>query len=320
MHMEESKIDKLIARILKHEATTQEQLDFQQMMEKDESIKKKYKSAAYIWENASEIDVDTDAAWQRFKSKAIDKKQPVNLIFSYRKYAAAASIVLFSLIGLSLGYRYLTGTITVQTASNEMKQIQMRDGSEIYLYASSSITYPRYIIRDKREIKLTGEAFFEVAPNPEKPFIIEASNSTTEVLGTSFIVKSKSEMDELHVRTGKVKFDTQKGSKGVFTAGMSAVITNSGDLNEVVQDDNVFAFHQKKLIFTNSKMSYVIQTVSEYFHVSIKTENEAILNCTLTAEFNNPSLNEVLKVLEKTLGLTNSKVQGVIIISGEGCK
>ena len=105
----------------------------------------------------------------------------------------------------------------------------------VTLNSNSKLEFPAKFASDKREVTITGEAFFEVKPNPEKPFVINAGGAQVKVLGTSFNVSAypKTDAVEVIVKTGKVQV-TQKteqleaetneviltpGEKGTFYAG-----------------------------------------------------------------------------------------------------
>ena len=76
------------------------------------------------------------------------------------------------------------------TRPGEQRRLQLADGSVVWLNAGSRLRYPAAFARPQREVFLEGEAFFEVARDPKKPFLIHAGQSTTRVLGTSFSVRS----------------------------------------------------------------------------------------------------------------------------------
>ncbi|WDF67562.1 FecR domain-containing protein [Sphingobacterium oryzagri] len=104
-------------------------------------------------------------------------------------YAAAAVLAI-----LSFGYYFGIGPFKqqqeVQLANGEMRQVVLEDGTKITLNASSKLIYPKsFKDADRREVTLTGEAYFDVAKNPNKPFLIHTPRMEIRVLGTSFNVR-----------------------------------------------------------------------------------------------------------------------------------
>ncbi len=103
------------------------------------------------------------------------------------------------LIGVGLGYigllandairkGFLSGWVENHTPQGKRSRMVLADGSIVHLNAGSTIRYPASFDR-KREVYLSGEAFFEVVKNPSRPFLIHLDNGTVKVLGTSFNVK-----------------------------------------------------------------------------------------------------------------------------------
>lgn len=86
------------------------------------------------------------------------------------------------------------------------KKVNLQDGSYVLLKPGASITYPKQFARQKREVFLTGEAFFQISKNPDRPFLIFNNNTVTRVVGTSFTIKTdeKTHQTEVSVRTGRV--------------------------------------------------------------------------------------------------------------------
>lgn len=135
-----------------------------------------------------------------------------------------AAVFAFVFLAFPL-YNYLKPTAEMELAENadltvseagigEIVKLRLSDGSEISLNAGSVIHYPEHFTGDKREVYLEGEAFFEVAPDPGKPFIVHTGKISTRVLGTSFNVRAYPAMEEL-------KVTVTSGKVGIASAGKS---------------------------------------------------------------------------------------------------
>lgn len=145
-------------------------------------------------------------------------------LLTKRGMLSAAAI--FLLAGAATGYLYFTrylghNTIHTQnlitqiaiTRRTERKEVRLFDGSKVWLSPSTTIRYADQLVAGKRQVYLDGEAFFEVAKDKKHPFIIHSGQRQTEVVGTSFDVKSYSDREEYAVRvvTGKVKVALMAG-------------------------------------------------------------------------------------------------------------
>jgi transmembrane sensor len=136
-------------------------------------------------------------------------QRPVAKVVPLWRTIAAAAIVLF-VIGLVIFYNKTAVNqvqqVLVTSKPGQHLQIKLPDGSEVWLSPATQITYPDHFNTAKREVKLTGEAFFEVVHDTKHPFIISSGNLKTVVLGTSFNVRAypKASSAEVTVISGKV--------------------------------------------------------------------------------------------------------------------
>ena len=105
------------------------------------------------------------------------------------------------------------------------------DGSKIFLNRNSEFSYRSNFGKHRRDVKLTGEAFFEIAPDASKPFIIDAGKAKVKVVGTSFnVITNNSESAvEVFVKTGKVMLSDNSGSQ--ITCSRSGLCWNNGFKN-----------------------------------------------------------------------------------------
>jgi len=172
---------------------------------------------------------------------------------------------------------------------------------------------------------LKGEAFFEVKPNNGQSFIVYSNFSKTEVIGTSFMIRSiiGEKTDELFVSTGKVAFSPLNNeTKRIYlTEGECSKTGVAEQLqSSPVTDINYAAWKTEKIVFNNTKLAQVISTLDKYYATSIKISNEEILNCRFTGTFKKSTIDQVLQVLAISLDLSSSKEGKGYILTGEGCQ
>ncbi len=179
---------------------------------------------------------------------------------------------------------------------------RMPDGTKITLNAGSVLEYSKDYNRIERKVKLKGEAFFEVAEDAKRPFIIETSELATTALGTSFNVQAyPGEAHSVVLVTGKVKVEDLNNlhepillaphEKLSYVEGLWEK-SHSQDFEEIIWKDGI-------LQFSDTPLSEVFVRVERWFDVQIEIEgqlNEELFNAT----FHNPSLDRVLKTLSYT--------------------
>ena len=202
-------IDPLINRYLSQECSEAEYLTLQEWLaqsSKNKDYFERYK-LVYNGKKLHAIEADVEKSWSRLYKK-LEEVEPerrpkgkVNLL-SYLPYAAAI-LLLFSLglnlfLGLSVGGNTadtLAYTEFTMPAGSKPAKLVLSDGSTVFLNSSSKLTYPVAFNGKTREVTLQGEAFFDIAPDADKPFIVSFCNHKVEVLGTTFNIESYKELD-----------------------------------------------------------------------------------------------------------------------------
>ncbi|MCX6318155.1 MAG: FecR domain-containing protein [Bacteroidetes bacterium] len=301
---------RLLAKYFSGQATAEEEAAVKEWISSDPGHLDELEAARKIWEYSdkeSAPDFDTDAAWK--KITAAIGQQPVKAKSFVRsigfKLAAAAAVLLF-IAGFWWLSRSGNETISV-TADTPVKEVLLEDGSRVYLRQNASLKYRRHFSTHKREVALTGEAFFDVAKNPEKKFIITTSQATVEVLGTSFLVTASEQEAELVVKTGLVRFTSIKDSSQTIQlrAGEKASIGVKGLMHGPNTDDNYNSWQTGVLSFRNTTLQDVALALSRHYHITCtirKGEEEKIGPTLVTTTFVNQPLEKVRKELEMITG------------------
>ncbi len=200
-----------------------------------------------------------------------------------------------------------TSWLTLSTDTDEIEEYLLPDGSKVWLNQSSSIQYPQVFEGNTREIHLEGEAFFEIAPNADKPFIIHANNTQTRVVGTSFGVKARKDNSEVivTVSTGIINFSAEgetdhiqlvKGEQGICNPKERILEKNTSP------DPNLLAWKTKILIFEQSSLTQVSKLLEEVYHTPVTVDN-SVADLRITSTFDQMSLSEILQIIELTLNI-----------------
>ena len=202
---------------------------------------------------------------------------------------------------------------TVTTPRGGQYQLQLADGSQVWLNAASSITFPTSFTGNERTVSITGEAYFEVSHNAAKPFHVIAHGVNVEVLGTHFNIMSYS--DEENIKTtlleGSVKVSNDSMSVKI-SPGQQAVLNNSS--NDISIQNNIdleetVAWKNGKFIFHNADIKNIMHQLERWYNVSAsfntnvtKEEFEGIIS-------RNVNLSQILAMLEKT-GVVKVTIDG----------
>jgi ferric-dicitrate binding protein FerR (iron transport regulator) len=193
-----------------------------------------------------------------------------------------------------------------ETASaNEIKEVKLPEGTIISLNRNSKIIRNSRFGISNRDIILEGEAFFEVAKNPNLPFKVYTKNSTIEVTGTSFNIKSDSFQVIVGVLTGKVAFyqtgnsinriDLLPEKTGFYQTA------NHSFAMEPSLDPNLVAWHTGRLIFKKTPVSDVFKIIAGYFNKELVIEPGAPTSDTFNGNFDKQSLDEMIDIINLTL-------------------
>lgn len=217
----------------------------------------------------------------------------------------AASLIL--LMGLSYFlYNYTHQEIEVEpniilTKSTDWGQklnLVLADGTEVFLNSGSTIKFPKRFDGDIRAVDLEGEAFFDVAENPDKPFVIRSGEVETTVLGTSFNVNTYSERNQVAVTvaTGKVKVASKEKQIFLMPNEQGVFDKQSKSISKKKIDASTFLHWKDGIIhFEDAELSEVLETLERWYGVTFEVDNENIGDCHLTASYNNERLSAVLE-------------------------
>lgn len=260
--------------------------------------------------------VNVDSAWDNLKSRIEadekheeKKKRTINF---NRVLRYAAMIVVIAGLGFLFNMIYQENfgyySFTEYTADNETSnEIVLPDGTKVYLNENSSLKYPEGFNGTQRKVKLTGEAFFDVTKNKEKPFIIDVKNAEIRVLGTSFNVRTNIDDSdvEVYVETGMVEVSRKKSGENniLVDPGNVGIVTKSEIKKQKNLDPNVLAWKTKNIVFREEHLVNVFNTLSRVYHVDIHPEDEEILNYRLTSTFTKQDIKSVMEVICVTFNL-----------------
>lgn len=215
-----------------------------------------------------------------------------------------------------------TEWITHVTPNGKKAVIRLSDSTMVYLGAGSSLKYPKRFKGDKREVQLEGEAFFDVAKDPEKRFLVVSDEVVTQVLGTSFKVESFAGLStRVSVSTGQVRVsqvsDGQEHILADLTAGQQMawdkqIGVAKTDLNTSASAED---FMSGKLVFEDSPLAEIAQTLERNYNVKIDIQQAYLSNNRIRITLEKDlAFKQVMEVLAAAGGFTYTLDKGHIKI------
>ena len=186
-------------RLLKYflgELDDSQRLQLLREINDDESLRREYIRLQNIFALTHLVDheKDEEEARKSFRQlvRRVEAKRRREFIKSIGKIAAFALVLITSTVFLTLHFVQKPtreiATNTLYVPAGQRAQLTLEDGTTVWLNAQSTLTYPSHFAGKERKVAITGEAFFDVAKNPRKPFIVESQDIRLEVLGTQFNV------------------------------------------------------------------------------------------------------------------------------------
>lgn len=308
--------DQLIKNVLNNVASKKEAKLVAEWFATSEGIK--YLDA-YL-DNNNEI-IDTDFSKQEVLQKintTITSKKETPL---FMKIAA----VIIPLIALTTLLWFIKPTLFSDTINNlaintqkgEIKTTTLTDGTVVYLNPETELIFPEKFNDTVRKVQLNGEAYFDVAKDKNRPFIIELQKATIKVLGTSFNVKSYQEEKNIDVLLdeGSIAFKTDDTNLNKLIAGETIKYNKqngSVQKSKLPQKISYLKGKDNVIIFNNDNLKTVLNTLSRWYDVSFAVKNADTYQFSYTTFFKNAELQDVLSELETISKIKFKKNKEVI--------
>ncbi len=211
--------------------------------------------------------------------------------------------------------------------------IHLLDGTAVLLSAKSRLSYSENFGSENRIVYLDGEATFDVAKDPSKPFYVYANELITKVLGTKFKITAyeKGKDVVVTVQHGQVSVyrneKSEKNSlKGVLLLPNQQVVfaRQSEQFNKtIIREPQIVALNNKEIInfdFDETPVYEVFERLKKAYNIDIIYNSEILKDCQLTASLTDESLFQKLDIITKSIGASYETVEGQIVITSKGCK
>ena len=190
--------------------------------------------------------------------------------------------------------------------------VTLRDGSKVWLNRNSKLIYKYSLGGETRNVKLIGEAFFDITPDPSRPFIIDAGKANVKVVGTSFnvITSNKDNEVEVFVKNGKgdafrsFRSTEYYGRTGLYRDTVSSENSPNSSVNE---NRNYMAWKSDTLVYQGEKLDVVFADLKRVFNINISADDPEINNIPLTTTFFSLPEDTIIQVICNTFSLRYEK-------------
>ncbi|MDO9580760.1 MAG: FecR family protein [Bacteroidales bacterium] len=279
----------------------------------------------------SEKKINVDKAWDRVSNRLNDNGLMTNMgpaKISYMRSplmrVAAVALIVISL-GVSGIYLNNTGYLSkknIVATNNDQKNIRvdLPDGSKIVLNRNTELIYRTNFGKHKRNVKLRGEAFFEISADASKPFSIDAGNAEVKVVGTSFnvITKNAESAVEVYVKTGKVMLSDNSGTNSLVLDPEFIGTMNSKTSEKTVNEDpNYMSWNTGLLEYNGQKLDIVFRDLKRVYNMDIVADNPEILEYPWTSPINNQSQDKIIRLICASFTLNYTKDGNVYHLTTE---
>lgn len=328
-----------IARLVAGECSEEDAAVLRGRAAVDEAARRRLEEARFVWEVTQRPadGIDVGAAWEEVDRRVRDgqesrltrlavtpamrpergpRPRARSTVSPLLRYAAVLAVVAGVLLVLRHGTDLLSfseigqageAEYAVATERGQRMTLRLSDGTRVILNAESRLALPS--ASDPRAVHLEGEAFFEVAHDPRRPFVIQTDGARVRVLGTTFSVSAYGDRDEVRVAVAE-------GSVSLHADGAAAqdtVVLRRRDLGiassrgltvrEHINLDRYHAWVEGRLVFDATRLDEVARDLERKYDVQIQFADSTLQRRLLTATFDNHALPNVLKIIAYTLGI-----------------
>ena len=277
-------------------------------LENDEKSRKDFEAYLDVWEKSADVKdfekVNIDEDWNKVRSRMsfLPRSRKIPL----RKYGMRIAAIFILAIGLAYFLSQVLNKTKLYSpeyyeiaSAEEIQEIELPDGSLVSLNKNGKLFRNSDFGKTNRDIILEGEAFFNVSRNEDLPFKIHTMNSTVEVLGTSFNVKSDTNLIVVSVITGKVAFYLNDDNESRLELNAS----NAGELNSQTRklelqdsfDPNSIVWYTKEFVFKDTPFNEVCEVVAKYYNLNLRFDDELHNDEHIYAEINADSIQHVIR-------------------------
>lgn len=304
-------MDERIIKYFQGELSKKQRVELLLEREHNEQLKQQFSEYQNIYAILSlspeSIDVQSGERKLYQFSKARRKTKQIRILKMAMGYAAAVCLIIIATWKITDIYRK-TEEITIAqqelfVPAGQRARITLPDGTSVWLNAGSTLLYPS-VFGDERVVKLSGEAYFDVAVDAHKPFVVSVKDINIKALGTQFNVfcYPKSEYISTFLKHGKVRvYEQGAESDGIILQPDQELFYKNGEFRvENRESSDALLWRDGIYSFRKEKLEVILKKLELYFDVEIIVKDSSILNKEYTGKFRQrEGVMEILNILRK---------------------
>lgn len=321
-------IENIIIRVLSKEASSEEINKLNDWLQADKQNKTQFDLIKSYWnaQVTSTQQGNAEKSWIKFYNKISpsrpDQKQTKRSIPSrtgFKIASLAAAIAILFILSVTI---YFPKKNTVRYYTCEVENVHpeyiLADGTKISLSKNSRFIYSSEYGKKKREIELIGEAFFEVAKDTQKPFIVHTGKISVQVLGTIFNVKTDERTHSVitTLLSGSIRFDTPQ-KQIVLQPDQQLIYNNEKDSIIIKKvDAQIYARWKENLYRYKSKaFGKLVKEIETIYNIPITIKNPALTDIKISGSLKKDlSLDQIFTLLSQSLPFSwNWEREGIVI-------
>lgn len=312
--VDDNRLEELLPRYCEGMATEEERLQVEAWMDESEENRRIAKQIHALYLATDTVcvmeKVDTEKALLKVKSRLTGNKNKRTVWWQWAQHAAAVLFIplLITLILLQFGgdKQELAQMMEVKTNPGMMTSLTLPDGTLVFLNSESTLSYPSRFDGEMREVTLQGEAYFEVAKNPEKKFVVSTSHqSQIEVLGTHFNVEAYEKEDRISATLveGKIGFIFKHGDvakKVLLDSGQKLVYDSKDSKVQLyaTSGESELAWKEGKIVFRNTPLEEGLRMLEKRYNVEFIIKNDRLKEDSFTGTFTHQRLERILEYFQ----------------------
>lgn len=286
-----------------------------------------------IWEASSSYKDDyqphvergLDAFMHRMGNQTPAKIRRISPLKTALRIAAGAALLLLTGMFFKDKLGNSSKTIAATTETDSTKELALSDGSKVTLNQSSQLVFSPKFEKNTREVELTGEAFFNISRDVDRPFVIETQAAKVTVLGTSFNVRSypNDEIFEVFVETGKVKVDFKENGQSIelIPGQFIRFKSSTGEMVKGLDKSAVpNAWRTGVISFKGQRLHNIFEGMQRLYGVEFDLQTPQNADCLQTLTVEKGKLEEAIRVLKTSCpNLKFAQAANGYLVSGACC-
>lgn len=258
-----------------------------------------------------DLDEDYTELEQKMEGKPEKKSStPVRTLPRRNWWSVAASFLILVSIGYLLRnyFRAANEWEQITVVEKMTEALVLSDGTKVWVSEQSTFSRPENFSVKERRVRLKGQAYFEVIPDTNRPFVIQTQSGEVKVLGTSFNVRdfpTETEM-KVEVLTGRVQLETRDESQKIYLEANENGILNKKNKTLVKQkqtSENFLFWHTGKLLFKEQALGEVLSELEKQFDIKVQLLDANLASCPFTSNFDQPKSDDIIATIGGVYGM-----------------